>query len=58
MWKQIDAIGGDTVQPVAKNVDAPFLMECVTKYSTLMPRHSNSDQLVTTTSLNILLRRS
>ena len=42
MWGEIDAIGGDTVQPVAKNLAAPFLMEYVPNSSTLMPRHSNS----------------
>ena len=56
--RQIDSIGRDTEQPVATNVAAPFLMEFVPKYSTLMPRHSDSDQLVRTTSLNILLKRS
>ena len=41
LLRQIDAIDRDTVQPVAKNVSAPFFMECVPQSSTLMPRHSN-----------------
>ena len=56
--RKIDPIGGDTVQPVDKNVAATFLVECVPRSPTLMPRHSKSDWWVCRTSLNILLKHS
>ena len=58
VWRQIGTIGGDTVQPVATNLAAPCLMKCVPKYSTLIPRNSNSYWWVRITSSNILFKRS
>ena len=58
LLRQIDARDGDIVQPVDTILSAPFIMECVLKYSTLMPIYLNSGRWVCTTSLNILLTGS